>query len=764
MADITPRKITLNELKVLVDSELESAMGYMDSELSDQRSEAMDRYLGEPLGNEMEGRSQVQTRDVIETIEWIMPTLIRIFTDKDRAVEFRPVGPEDEEQAEQETEYSNYLFYEKSNGFLILYSWFKDALLSKVGIVKSYVEENEETCKQTYEGITDEGLAILAGDGYEILEKDTENGIHKVVVTKTEMEKDYCTEVIPPEEFLISTDANSIDPTNARFCAHRTTKTISDLREMGFSDDDIGDMDIGSSEIELSEERLSRMNLAGEERFDMDTVNMAMRKVRWNECYTRVDMDGDGKAELLKVFYSGQFIEYEEINYHPFDTLTPIILTHKFFGLSIADLISDIQEIRTSLFRSYFDNIHQLINGRTFYDKNTVNLDDMLTSKPFGLVENNGPPGQAVLIDRPSGLPAEAYTLNEMLDKFLHSRVGDFQTQVDPNVLAQANTGVVIKMLNEAKSKVEMIARIFAEVGVKELFKTRHYLIRTYADKEDRFRLRNEWVPVNPSEWKERKDFKVNVGLGTQDDMEKLANIEGEIETQLAMMQSGVPVLLPDNLYLALEERAKLKGLNPQKFWSPPQLVQQMTPPPPPDPSMEILKVQFEAEQMKAQVQQEKNQLESQGKIMELQLKNQELQLKAQESENKSLLQILEARRKQDETEAKIFEMQRKGDETAISKAMEMSETSSSQFMEQQKLALEAYKVELNAGIELLKSQAVQQERTEKVIAEILANLSDMKEPESQDIEYDSEGRIVRIGKKRVNRDTTGRAVGINRL
>lgn len=785
MPSITPRKLTDQEMKLLVEAELDSAMGYMDSELSQERADAMDRYLGEPLGNEMEGRSQVQTRDVMETIEWIMPSLIRIFTDKDKAVEFSPVGPEDEQQAEQETQYLNYLFYKKMNGFLILYSWFKDALLQKNGVVKSYAEENEEVTTESYFDLQDfEFQALMSEEDIEVIEHEerTEmvqfNGqvmpmtVHDIKIEKVSTETEFCTEVIPPEEFLISTDARSIDPTKARFCAHRTTKTVSELREMGFDDSEIGLMEMGESEVEFSEERIARMNLAGEEAWDdVSSVNMSMRKVKVAECYIRVDQDGDGRAELLKVFYSGDFIDWEDIDYHPFDTLTPIILTHKFFGLSVADILTDIQEIRTSLLRNYLDNIYQTVNGTTYYDENTVNIDDMLTSKPYGIRGVDGPPGQSILHIPPSALPAEAYSLDEMMDKLIANRIGETRAQLDPNLLAQANTGVVIKMLNEAKAKVEMIARIFAEIGVKELFRTLHHLVRKHSDAETRMQLSNQWVPVDPREWKERKNLTVNVGLGTQDDAEQLANLNQLFVMQTQAMQMGLPVVMPQNIFAIMTDMAKLMGVRGEKYFTHPSQI----PPPQPqkDPNELIVQAQMQIEGQKRQVEVQKMQLENEKKQAELQLKLQELALKNQSEAGKHDLELLKAEmdrvkvltNEQKELLAlqlKRKELENKEDSEAAKAAMQLISQSTQN-------TLDKYIADLNAQVELIKaglsSEQNTNRRAEQLIVGLMDSIEEMRKEQSEpeDVEYDDSGRLVRVGKKRIERDGSGKIAKIKR-
>ena len=126
-----PKKMTEDELASKLSQEIEQATGHMNSELSGQREDNMKYYLGEKFGNEIEGRSEIVTTDVRDTIEYIMPSLMRIFTTHNNVAEFEPQGPEDVEMAQQATDYVNYVFNKQNNGFKVLYDAFKDALISK---------------------------------------------------------------------------------------------------------------------------------------------------------------------------------------------------------------------------------------------------------------------------------------------------------------------------------------------------------------------------------------------------------------------------------------------------------------------------------------------------------------------------------------------------------------------------------------------------------------------------------------------------------
>lgn len=327
-------------LKSIVDREISDAAGYIGGDLSSQRSQALDYYLGEPFGNEVEGRSQVVSRDVADTIEWIKPSLLKTFAASDQAVRFDPEGPEDEEQADQETDYCNYVFYKENEGFLILYSWITDALLQKNGVVKVYWDETKETTREAYRGLDEDEFLQLSSDpeldpvehseetvGEEVM---TEVGIvrqvstlHDVVFRRTRKRGKVTIDPVPPEEFLVARSHNSLSLKDCPFVAHKVERTFSQLIEMGY-DRSLVESLPADSDVPDNDEEIARRHLSDESTPDQ-RADKSMRKVKVYECYIRVDYDDDGIAELRKVTYAGkEILDNEEVDRIPFEAITPV--------------------------------------------------------------------------------------------------------------------------------------------------------------------------------------------------------------------------------------------------------------------------------------------------------------------------------------------------------------------------------------------------------------------------------------------------------
>ena len=410
-------KVTEEELVSRIKTEITDSLGYGD-EISKQRETAMEYYYGLPFGNEVEGRSQFVDSTVADTIEWIKPSLMRVFASGDEMVKFSPHGPEDVLMAEQATDYVNYVFTKDNPGWEILYSWFTDALLSKNGIVKVWWDEYSEEQREEYSGLDDIGIqALLMDEGVEVIEHTAyedsagyggEAGgvpqmLHDVVIKRTNYDGRIKIENVPPSEFLISREAKHIN--DARFVCHRVKKTLSELREM-YPDENLGPEDLSSGEYDdvFPGERESRFGFDNTSGFTFGESEHeeALRSYWLHESFLKTDFNSDGIAELRKVCTVGdKVLQNDEIDSIPFVSITPVKIPHKFFGLSVADLVMDLQLMKSTLTRNLMDNMYNQNFGRYAVIEGQANLDDLLTQRPGGVVRVKAP-GAVTRLDTPT--------------------------------------------------------------------------------------------------------------------------------------------------------------------------------------------------------------------------------------------------------------------------------------------------------------------------------------------------------------------------
>lgn len=604
-------------LKSLLESEIDNAIGYLDSETTEARAKALEYYLRQPYGNEVEGRSQIVTGEVAEAIDGALPQLVRVFTQSDEIVRFEPKSPGDEQGAKQATEYCNWVFYTQNSGFLILHNWFKDALMQKTGVVKAYWDNKVDVTKERYENLTDEELVLLMSDGTrDIIEQDTteiasdqtdEQGnpmmyrSHTVVLAKKTSRGGVKIENVPPEEFLISKKAATAQ--DSPFVAHRKLLPRSDLIAMGFDPDIVANLP-AYDELSYTGERLARYS-QGEQPHQDESMDESMQEIEVYECYIRADVDGDGIAELHQIFYAGSDILSDvETDYVPFHAICPIPIPHKFFGESLADRSMDVQLIKSTVVRQMLDNLYLSNNARVGAVEGRVNLDDLLSVTPGGVVRMKDP-GAVVPLAVPPVM-AQAFPMLEYMDVMQSKRTGvsDSQQGLDPNILQNVTAAAIAAATQAAGGKMELIARIFAETGVKSLFMGILHLVCKYQDKPSIIRLRGKYIPIDPRAWSNQYDLQINVGLGTGNKQEQMAMLQMVMAKQEAILQQfgpANPLVSVGQYRQTLGRFIEAAGfVDSAEFFKevPPEIDQQLQQPkqPQPDPNMQAIMQQAQAQ------------------------------------------------------------------------------------------------------------------------------------------------------------------------
>lgn len=632
-------KMDEGQIKGILEAEIDNSIGYIETETTEERRRALDYYLRNPYGNEVEGRSQIVTGEVAEAIDGALPQLIRVFTTTEDIVYFEPKTANDEESAKQATDYCNWVFYRENEGLLILHNWFKDALLQKVGVVKSYWDAKEDVTKEKYQSLTEDEMALLLSDeslevvkqsvemvpaGMDMMGMPIEAPSYSVTVKRVNKYGCVKIENVPPEEFLISKAARNIE--DAPFVAHRKLMQRSELIALGY-DKDIVDELPSYDDLSFSPERIARFN-EGEQPDEAQSLDPAMQTVEVYECYIRIDEDEDGIAELHRIVYCGsEILEDEECDYIPFHSICPIPIPHKFFGQSLADRTMDIQLIKSVITRQSLDNLYLTNNNRVGAVDGQVNLDDLLNATPGGIVRMKNP--NALVPLQVQSTFGQAMPMLEYMDSVQAKRTGvnDAQQGMDPDVLSNVTAAAVAAMMKSNSGKLELIARIFAETGVKSLFKGILYLLGKYQDKAKIVRMRGKYVQFDPRTWSNEYDVSVNVGLGSGDRDQKLTMLQMVLAKQEQIIQQYGPanplvsVGQYRNTLARFIEAAGFKDATAFMNEITPEMDAQLSQPKPPTPD-----AQAEVAQMLMQVEREKTQAKSQIDAAKLDLERQNLE------------------------------------------------------------------------------------------------------------------------------------------
>lgn len=709
-----------------------------DGVLSDDRAEAIEAYHGKNRFPAPEGMSQVVSRDLFESVEWIIPSLTRIFAGSDEVVKLEPIGPEDVEAAEQETMVLNHIVTQETNWEQVFHDWAWDALVTKNAYCLAYYEKLESVEYENYENQSEEQIALLLEDEVDVLEHeaypdteaqkdlDTQHQqalsqwqqadaqwqamagpamaqgqplspppaqpqpqqappLHSIKIRKTGDNSKVCLRVLPPERCKIHKATPDYTLKDCDFFEFWEEPTISKLRSMGFDvDDDVSDT--GSDETQEDQAR-DRFN---EDSSRSESWDASMRKVRARMVWIRHDFDEDGIAELQYCIIVGRNVLHrEECNRIPVASIVATPVPHRHIGLSLWDALKDIEDTKMQMLRQGIDNLFHANNPGTFINEDKINLDDALVSRPGrvvrGLQGQNAVYGHDISpIVIPNIFPQAVQGL-EYMDQVKQGRVGvnNYFTGTDENALNRTASGVS-QLTSSAAQRVEQIGRMMAP-SVAYAFDCVRELLLKHGHKKKTIMIRNKWVPVNPSEWRKKRDLKISVGLGSGSKEGLIAQLMTIFQMQMQTFPLGI--VDPEKVYNTAAELTKAIGFPSESVF-----FKQPGPPQPPPPTPEQIKAQADAQQNQAKLQAEQQKFAAQAH-----LDQQKMASEAAERE-KDRQAELERARMSEATKLAIAELQ------ANSAAQQ---TESGQNFEAQKMV---------AGFERedSKTQAVEQKVQEK--------------------------------------------------
>lgn len=707
-----------DEFEKILDSQINEAAQWQEEQFRDERERNYRYYLGEGKPAQA-GRSQAVSWDVYETVESALPDLIEIFLSGENVGEYEPVGVEDEAFAEQATDYINYILLKQNPGFLIFNTWIKDALLSKIGIVRAYWAESEKVTVKEYKGIDEDQLTMLLdSDDAEVKERtsyddpedlkmrekaraalntlvpDVQMKVEAVLAMPVRQVLDVKIQTtrkkgriyidnVQPENFICTPRAKTLAA--ADIVGEMKAMSRSDMREAGYKDEDVDDIqsfgsildqEAGIAQVASGEQDYSLVSYVSPDDSTEDVVVF--------DGFIRLDYDGDGIAEWRRVVRGGNRTLLNEESEGPdFVVMSPILIPHRLIGMALADSVAPIQDTSTALTRQYIDSLMLANNPRTEVLEGQVNLDDLLNNRIGGIVRVKSKGAASPLIT--TNVADSALQGIEFMDSRREARTGitRYNQGLDADSLNKTATGVS-KIMSAGDRRKLMMARIMAETGVKDLFRLLLRLVTDNQDKPATIRLRNEWVQVDPSPWSPEMDVTIETGQGAGDKSQTIAILQGILDVQKEAMAADAPVATWTNVYNTLAQIVKLAGLKSvAKYFTDPGNAEQQ---PQGDqgqdsPETALAQAQVKAAELDLQGKQMQIKADMQAKQadveiekvklqqaqVQLQIKQEDLALKREEVRLKQIELQLKAAQATADAELKTREQDRKDIETAAS-------------------------------------------------------------------------------------------------
>lgn len=654
-------KMGEDELKALVAREI-SLADSSRSELSSKQTKALEYYQGimKDVPNET-GRSSAVSRDLADTLGWVLPGIMRVYTASEHMAVAEPIGPEDMAGAAQATDGLNYVFWKDNDGYRIVYNATWDSLLGGDGIVKTWRDDTPKVEVSTHSGLSEDELVLLLGDeqdDIQVVEYSgpysdrnlTDDAMHSVKIKRTT--KFGCTkiEAIPPEDYGIDSDAKVCD--DARFQYHRVQKTRSDLVKMGF--DRVKVEGLATASQDETQEEIAR-----EQRGQDSDADTSMELVDLYECYIRVDINDDGIAELCRVYYAGNkgggvVLDWEEWDEElPFDSIPCQPMPHKFESGSLADETMDIQRIKTALLRQALDNTYASNNPQRFVTGDITNPDELFSPNFGGAIF--GKPGSTVTPLTVPFVANHAYDAINYMDQTIERRTGVSRTTMalDPDALQNQTATANQNAKDAAYSQIELIARNQAELGWKKVFRKILRMEIKHQNKPRTIRMRGKFVKIDPRQWNADMDVSINVGLGTGSrdrDMAVLQQVltnQTGLAAQIGQLSPAKALEMLPYILTTLMKQAEAAGIRSPELFYPEiskqdieqgqQQIEQKSQQPDPKIQLEQQKAQSDT-----QIQQAKTAADAQANQQKLQNDTQiaQAQLAGQQAKNEQEINL----------------------------------------------------------------------------------------------------------------------------
>lgn len=710
-------------LRVLREEEDDSTT-YYSSELAGKQAEAMDRYHAKPYGDgsEVPNRSQVVTHDIEDTINWVMPHLIRVLSTGEDLISCEDDGLDDQDDTlDTAAKYLSHVFFKDNPGETILHDFVFDGLLQKLGVVRTYWEDPKPSPPKILQGIPLDLVAKYVNDPrYEILEAEIDGDTGEgqlaiappqqpqmmpgmpggqgmpggaglmsgmqppqmmpqpaetfqtatIKIQKTNTVGRGRVKGVPPEEFRVSRRARSLEEADYHAWKHEVylADMVADHPDSAYElDPDLTTSAEDEMDSESDERVVARFPDEPSTTARNHRKDHQRRKVWLNIEYIRGDFDEDGTIELRRVKRVGDVIlENDIVEESEFVAWSPIRVSHRLIGRSIADTLMDIQKIRTVLTRKAMDSLTQSLAPRTFFNINAAQsdptiLDRILDHEVGDVITVDGNPNEVMRTEVTPDVSASAFQAIEYWDRRSEeaSGVNRHAMGIQPQAITSTKGG--IDMLQAAaNSRVEQVAR-WAASGFEQILAKLLRLIIENQDQPRIIKVAGKPLRADPRHWSDDMTVSVHVGMAAESREKKLGYLGAIAGKQEAIMTTGGlnnPIVTPKHYRATLAQMVSVMGYkNPSQFfaevddnWQPPE--------PGEDPKTAEVKQKGQLAAAELQGKQQLAQAELQTKQqaqaadiagkqeiakMEMQFKQQmtavETQAKAQEAERQALIQ-----------------------------------------------------------------------------------------------------------------------------
>jgi len=566
-----------------------------DDTIAEVRNDAFNYYMARPNGTELPGRSQVVDSSIQDSIEAVLAQIMPIFASSELA-SFQATSSGDEEQAHLESVAVNNIIFNFNDGYKVIYEAVKDALVSKNGILRVFIDEDLDIKYEEYEGLSDmeynqvlqpqsdsQQIAILEENEYDSDNIDVDMGdlgvdsigvvsietLHDIRLNRITSRRKLKIISVPPEQFLFISDQDSINLKDCGLAGRRFIIRRYELIDMGFDADAVADLPATSYSTRSDDHVRNQFSSES----DHDSSQKQTDPIEVIDVDIRVDADGDGYAELRNIVIAGRTLLVDRpISCISYAAGTSFIMPHRFLGLSFYDKLKDIQDSKTAVKRQYWDNLNHNNNRRLAVNiKGISDPDSVLDSKPAGVLKCKTDPREVVFPIPVDDIGPSCIQALDYLDRQRTEKVGaslDMQSQQN-QVSAETAHGVE-RLVSSKEEMASMITTTIGETLIQSLYLIVHKMSRDYFPHPINLKVQNQWQQTNPTDWLEREKVNINVAASPGEKIRRADSLSKVLETQMGLIDKGKNGILASdqNVYNTLSDfvRATNTG-HTERYW-----------------------------------------------------------------------------------------------------------------------------------------------------------------------------------------------------
>lgn len=527
--------------------------------------------------------SSLVSTDVADTIEWALPSLMKVFTGSDEVITVAGVTEEDDQNAEVMQDLLVYQLQRQNKFFPLLYNWMKDALITGLGIIKCYWERTEGWTPETAK-LNADALKLLTQTGVEITNVEGPDLMGDFTVTWNSpyyIKNSPKLENILVSEFLYSPDAKNLE--DANFVAHRKKVTMSHLRQKEkegiYANVDMVHPDNGPTTWVMDQVE----DAIGDHYTPLhnNQQDKAREEVTIYECYTKIDFNNDGILEDMIITIAGDVILRAEPNYmgrHPFFAISPTKDPHRIWvKRSYAELIGELQDMKVALTRQIVQNIALTNDPKMILAEDSINISDYIEGRKVIRKKPGANMGDVAMSMPVNQLSPQTFQFLEWLEGQKENRTGitRYNQGLDANSLNKTATGISA-ILGQSAQRLELVARMFAETGISELFRFMVSLNQKFVDQDTVVRLTNKQLRISPDDLNGNFDLVVNAGISISTKESTIMTLQTMLTALMQTQAAGIPIVTPQNIYNLFKKWIESAGFkNYNDYVTDPAVVQQ---------------------------------------------------------------------------------------------------------------------------------------------------------------------------------------------